>query len=192
MKKNKSLFLVVSFVLFLVGVVSFLVPFWNMTAKTILSSESSSTAFNFLDDIDGVKSLYQASNLEFKAEGAVLTTKICVLVAFAALALFFVFQYGQASKLNRLISIVLACLGLLAAVVAIVCIIIAGAQGKASNSLVAYTFRCLSCCYWLWLISSHWCTCSHCKIRFVICKKNGSQFCEPFSLVIFDLRDLQI
>ena len=108
MKKNKSLFLVVSFVLFLVGVVSFLVPFWNMTAKTILSSESSSTAFNFLDDIDGVKSLYQASNLEFKAEGAVLTTKICVLVAFAALALFFVFQYGQASKLNRLISIVLA------------------------------------------------------------------------------------
>lgn len=113
MKKNKSLFLVVSFVLFLVGVVSFLVPFWNMTAKTILSSESSSTAFNFLDDIDGVKSLYQASNLEFKAEGAVLTTKICVLVAFAALALFFVFQYGQASKLNRLISIVLACLGLL-------------------------------------------------------------------------------
>lgn len=105
MKKNKSLFLVVSFVLFLVGVVSFLVPFWNMTAKTILSSESSSTAFNFLDDIDGVKSLYQAS------------------------------------KLNRLISIVLACLGLLAAVVAIVCIIIAGAQGKASNSLVAYTFN---------------------------------------------------
>ena len=100
MKKNKSLFLVVSFVLFLVGVVSFLVPFWNMTAKTILSSESSSTAFNFLDDIDGVKSLYQASNLEFKAEGAVLTTKICVLVAFAALALFFVFQYGQASKLR--------------------------------------------------------------------------------------------
>lgn len=142
MKKNKSLFLVVSFVLFLVGVVSFLVPFWNMTAKTILSSESSSTAFNFLDDIDGVKSLYQASNLEFKAEGACfLTTKICVLVAFAALALFFVFQYGQASKLNRLISIVLACLGLLAAVVAIVCIIIAGAQGKASNSLVAYTFN---------------------------------------------------
>ena len=139
MKKNKSLFLVVSFVLFLVGVVSFLVPFWNMTAKTILSSESSSTAFNFLDDIDGVKSLYQASNLEFKAEGAVLTTKICVLVAFAAL--FFVFQYGQASKLNRLISIVLACLGLLAAVVAIVCIIIAGAQGKASNSLVSYTFN---------------------------------------------------
>ena len=132
MKKNKSLFLVVSFVLFLVGVVSFLVPFWNMTAKTILSSESSSTAFNFLDDIDGVKSLYQASNLEFKAEGAVLTTKIC---------LFFVFQYGQASKLNRLISIVLACLGLLAAVVAIVCIIIAGAQGKASNSLVSYTFN---------------------------------------------------
>lgn len=142
MKKNKSLFLVVSFVLFLVGVVSFLVPFWNMTAKTILSSESSSTAFNFLDDIDGVKSLYQASNLEFKAEGAVLTTKICVLVAFAALALFFVFHnIGQASKLNRLISIVLACLGLLAAVVAIVCIIIAGAQGKASNSLVAYTFN---------------------------------------------------
>ena len=136
MKKNKSLFLVVSFVLFLVGVVSFLVPFWNMTAKTILSSESSSTAFNFLDDID-----YQTSNLEFKAEGAVLTTKICVLVAFAALALFFVFQYGQASKLNRLISIVLACLGLLAAVVAIVCIIIAGAQGKASNSLVSYTFN---------------------------------------------------
>lgn len=141
MKKNKSLFLVVSFVLFLVGVVSFLVPFWNMIAKTILSSESSSTAFNFLDDIDGVKSLYQASNLEFKAEGAVLTTKICALVAFAALALFFVFQYGQASKLNRLISIVLACLGLLAAVVAIVCIIIAGAQGKASNSLVSYTFN---------------------------------------------------
>lgn len=138
MKKNKSLFLVVSFVLFLVGVVSFLVPFWNMTAKTILSS---STALNFLDDIDGVKSLYQASNLEFKAEGAVLTTKICVLVAFAALALFFVFQYGQASKLNRLISIVLACLGLLAAVVAIVCVIIAGAQGKASNSLVSYTFN---------------------------------------------------
>lgn len=137
MKKNKSLFLVVSFVLFLVGVVSFLVPFWNMTAKIILSSESSSTAFNFLDDIDGVKSLYQASNLEC----AVLTTKICVLVAFAALALFFVFQYCQASKLNRLISIVLACLGLLAAVVAIVCIIIAGAQGKASNSLVAYTFN---------------------------------------------------
>ncbi len=138
MKKNKSLFLVVSFVLFLVGVVSFLVPFWNMTAKTILSS---STAFNFLDDIDGVKSLYQASNLEFKAEGAVLTTKICVLVAFAALALFFVFQYGQASKLNRLISIVLACLGLLAAVVAIVCVIIAGAQGKASNSHFSYTFN---------------------------------------------------
>ena len=135
MKKNKSLFLVVSFVLFLVGVVSFLVPFWNMTAK-FFSRESSSTAFNFLDDID-----YQTSNLEFKAEGAVLTTKICVLVAFAALALFFVFQYGQASKLNRLISIVLACLGLLAAVVAIVCIIIAGAQGKASNSLVAYTFN---------------------------------------------------
>mgnify|MGYP000006416171 CR=1 FL=1 len=140
MKKNKSLFLVVSFVLFLVGVVSFLVPFWNMTAK-FLSRESSSTAFNFLDDIDGVKSLYQTSNLEFKAEGAVLTTKICVLVAFAALALFFVFQYGQASKLNRLISIVLACLGLLAAVVAIVCIIIAGAQGKASNSIVSYTFN---------------------------------------------------
>lgn len=135
MKKNKSLFLVVSFVLFLVGVVSFLVPFWNMTAK-FLSRESSSTAFNFLDDID-----YQTSNLEFKAEGAVLTTKICVLVAFAALALFFVFQYGQASKLNRLISIVLACLGLLAAVVAIVCVIIAGAQGKASNSLVSYTFN---------------------------------------------------
>ena len=140
MKKNKSLFLVVSFVLFLVGVVSFLVPFWNMTAKTILSSESSSTAFNFLDDIDGVKSLYQASNLEFKAEGAVLTTKICVLVAFAALALFFVFQYGQASKLNRL-NFYCSCLGLLAAVVAIVCIIIAGAQGKASNSLVSYTFN---------------------------------------------------
>ena len=52
-----------------------------------------------------------------------------------------IFQYGQASKLNRLISIVLACLGLLAAVVAIVCIIIAGAQGKASNSLVSYTFN---------------------------------------------------
>ena len=142
MKKNKSLFLVVSFVLFLVGVVSFLVPFWNMTAKTILSSESSSTAFNFLDDIDGVKSLYQASNLEFKAEGAVLTTKICVLVAFAALALFFVFQYGQASKLNRLISIVLARLGLLAAVVAIVCIIIAGAQGKGRHGDVLPFGRC--------------------------------------------------
>ena len=142
MKKNKSLsfLVVVSFVLFLVGVVSFLTPFWELTTKTILSSESSTSTLNFLDKLDGVKSLYKTSGLEFKVEGAALTVTICTLIAFAAMALFFVCQFLQGSKLNRTISVVLACLGLLAALVALVCVFIVAGQGKASNQMISYTF----------------------------------------------------